>query len=65
MSSVRQSEYFFDRSLGKASATRLRAQGWTIHLIADFYTNDAADIADEEWIAEGCSRGWLLLISGR
>ncbi|MFC5262539.1 hypothetical protein ACFPJ1_10535 [Kribbella qitaiheensis] len=61
MSSVRQPEYFFDRSLGKASATRLRARGWTIHLIADFYTNDAADIADEEWIAEGCSRGWLLL----
>ena len=61
MSSARPPEYFFDRSLGKASANRLRDRGWTIHLIADFYRDDAADVADEEWIAEGCSRGWLLL----
>ena len=61
MSSARPPEYFFDRSLGKASANRLRDRGWTIHLIADFYPDDAADIADEKWIAEGCSRGWLLL----
>lgn len=61
MSSARPPEYFFDRSLGKASATRLRDRGWIIHLIADFYRDDAADVADEEWIAEGCSRGWMLL----
>ena len=61
MSSARPPEFFFDRSLGKASAKRLRERGWVIHLIADFYRDDAADVADEEWIAEGCSRGWLLL----
>jgi hypothetical protein len=61
MSSARQPEYFFDRSLGKASANRLRDHGWTIHLIADFYRDDASEVADERWIAEGCSRGWSLL----
>jgi hypothetical protein len=61
MCSAKLPEYFFDRSLGKASAARLREHGWTIHLIADFYHNDATRIPDEEWIAEGCSRGWLLL----
>ncbi|WP_406050142.1 hypothetical protein [Kribbella sp. NBC_00889] len=61
MSSARPPEFFFDRSLGKASANRLRDHGWTVHLIAEFYPDDAADIADEEWIAEGCSRGWVLL----
>lgn len=61
MSFDRPPEYFFDRSLGKASATRLRDRGWIVHLIAEFYEDDAADIADEEWIAEGCSRGWILL----
>lgn len=39
----------------------LRARGWTIHLIADHYPNDADNIEDEEWITEGCSRGWSLL----
>jgi hypothetical protein len=61
MSSARQPEYFFDRSLGKASANRLRDHGWIIHLIADFYRDDASDVVDEQWIAEGCSRGWSLL----
>ncbi|HEY0621083.1 MAG TPA: hypothetical protein VGD15_25970 [Kribbella sp.] len=61
MSSDRQPEFFFDRSLGKASAARLRARGWTIHLIAEFYSDDATDIADEHWISEGCARGWILL----
>lgn len=55
------SEFFFDRSLGKVSARLLRDRGWTIHLIADFYERDAARIGDEEWISEGCSRGWSLL----
>ena len=61
MSYDKPPECFFDRSLGKASATRLRDRGWIIHLIAEFYQDDAADIADEEWIAEGCSRSWILL----
>jgi NAD(P)-dependent dehydrogenase (short-subunit alcohol dehydrogenase family) len=61
MSSAKPLEFFFDRSLGKATAKRLREHGWTIHLIAEYYPDDAADIADEEWIAEGCSRGWILL----
>jgi hypothetical protein len=61
MSSDKPPEFFFGRSLGKASARRLRDRGWTVHLIADFYADDAADIPDEEWIAEGCKRGWILL----
>lgn len=61
MSSEARPEFFFDRSLGKITATRLRAAGYTVHLIADFYADDATTIADEEWIAEGCRRGWVLL----
>ncbi|MGI9156661.1 MAG: hypothetical protein ACR2FG_08495 [Marmoricola sp.] len=61
MSSDRPPEFFFDRSLGKTSARLLREHGWTVHLIADFYPDDAAEIADEQWIAEGCRRGWILL----
>lgn len=54
-------EFFFDRSLGKAAARRLRDRGWIIHLIADFYEGDAAETTDATWIAEGCSLGWILL----
>lgn len=61
MSSDRPPEFFLDRSLGKGSARRLRELGLAIHLIAEFYPDDAADIADEEWIAEGCRRGFVLL----
>src|SRR5680860_935758 len=61
MSSVSPPEFFFDRSLGKITAQRLRDAGCTVHLIADFYPTDAKDIPDETWIAEGCSRGWVLL----
>jgi hypothetical protein len=34
-SSDRPLEFFFDRSLGKLSAHRLRDAGYTVHLIAD------------------------------
>lgn len=56
-----QPEFFFDRNLGKVTARRLREHGWTIHLIAEFYDDDAEDVSDEEWIAEGCQRGWALI----
>lgn len=56
-----QPEFFFDRSLGKISARRLREHGYVVHLVADFYPDDAQAVPDEEWIAEGCGRGWVLL----
>ena len=55
MSSARQPENFFDRSLAKVSAKHLREHGWIVHLIAEFYAADATDIPDEQWIAEGCA----------
>jgi uncharacterized protein with PIN domain len=61
MSSAKPLEFFFDRSLGRISAHRLREAGWGIHLIADYYTDDAQSVEDEDWIAEGCRRGWILL----
>lgn len=54
-------EYFVDRSLGRVTAGRLREDGWSLHLIADEYPRDAESVVDEEWIAEGCRRGWVLL----
>jgi hypothetical protein len=32
-----------------------------VHLIAELYENDAKDVPDEEWIENGCRRGWALL----
>jgi PIN like domain len=61
MSSDKRPEFFFDRSLGKITARRLREAGYAVRLIADFYGDDAKETPDEEWIAEGCRRGWLLL----
>lgn len=61
MSSEARREFFFDRSLGKITADRLREAGYTVHLIADHYGNDATTIPDEQWIADGCDRGWVLL----
>src|ERR1700712_286898 len=61
MSSAGQPEFFLDRSLGRTTASRLREAGYVVHLIADHYPNDAGDVPDEEWIAEGSSRGWTLL----
>lgn len=61
MSSAERPEFFLDRSLGKTTASRLRDAGYVVHLIADHYPNDASDIPDEDWIAEGCSHGWVLL----
>lgn len=61
MSSATPPEFFFDRSLGKITANRLRQAGHVVHLIADFYEHDASEIPDEQWITEGCRRGWALL----
>ena len=61
MSSARRPEFFFDRSLGRRTAHRLGEAGWTIHLIADHYPDDADGVSDTEWIAEGCIRKWALL----
>src|SRR5690349_16771442 len=61
MSSDKRLEFFLDRSLGKRSAAPLIEAGWVVHLIADFYGDDASEVPDEEWIAEGCRRGWALL----
>ena len=61
MSSAERPEFFLDRSLGRITASRLRDAGYDVHLIADHYPDDATDVADQEWIAEGCSRGWVLL----
>lgn len=61
MSSGKPPEFFLDRSLGKKTAEMLRAEGHVVHLIADHYPHDAQDIPDQEWIAEGCRRGWVLL----
>ena len=61
MSSAERPEFFLDRSLGRITASRLREAGYVVHLIADHYPDDASDIPDEDWIAEGCSNGWVLL----
>jgi len=61
MSSAERPEFFLDRSLGRITANRLRDAGYVVHLIADHYANDASDIPDEQWIAEGCLNGWILL----
>ena len=61
MSSATPPEFFLDRSLGKLTASRLREHGHVVHLIAEHYPSDANDVPDETWIAEGCSRGWVLL----
>ncbi|HWI42009.1 MAG TPA: hypothetical protein VNS81_00210 [Nocardioides sp.] len=54
-------EFFFDRSLGKRTAEQLRGAGWAVHLVADSYPDDAQAVGDEEWLAEGCRHGWILL----
>lgn len=39
----------------------LREVGWTVHLIAAAYSNDAEQVSDEFWVAHGSRRGWVLL----
>lgn len=61
MSSGTRPEFFLDRSLGRTTAEHLRRNGHIVHLIADHYPDDAQDVLDQDWIAEGCRRGWVLL----
>jgi hypothetical protein len=54
-------EFFVDRCLGKQAPALLMGWGWSVNLIADHYPNDAQNIPDDEWMAEGLERGWSLL----
>lgn len=54
-------EFFFDRSLGRNTAYRLRELGWSVHLVGDHFPNDGQHTSDEEWIGYGILRGWSLL----
>jgi hypothetical protein len=60
-SAASQPEFFVDRSLGPETAGVLRRFGWIVHLINDFFPNDAQETADEDWISYGLQRGWGLL----
>lgn len=42
-------------------ADDLRAAGWLVHRIADYFPDDAQCVADEEWLAYGLARGWVPL----
>ena len=54
-------EFFFDRSLGRATAHRLRELGWRRHLVGDHFPNDGQNASDDEWISYGLWQGWALL----
>ena len=56
-----QPEFFLDRSLGKQVAERLRANGWIVHRIADYFPDDAQDVSDPDWIEYGVEREWTPL----
>jgi PIN like domain len=55
----RTPEFFFDRGLGKNLAFRLIDLGWSIHRIADYFPNDAADVSDPDWMDFGLKRRWF------
>lgn len=54
-------EFLLDRSLGRGVAEDLFDLGWVVHRIVAHFPNDAAEIADEEWLAYGFQRGWTPL----
>lgn len=39
----------------------MRARGWVIHRIVDYFPNDAQDVEDQTWIEHGLDRGWTPL----
>jgi hypothetical protein len=73
MSSVRrrnappstQPEFFTHRGLGKRVVEGLRADGWTIHAMADVYPSSdrsrSRRFNDENWIPAVTERGWVIL----
>ena len=50
--------FYADRCLGKAVPRALRAAGAQIEIHDDHFVQDAAD---EDWISEVSSRGWIIL----
>ena len=54
-------EFCVDRNLGKSVPARLSELGWTMHLIAEEFPNDAQAVSDADWIDYGLNRGWVPL----
>jgi hypothetical protein len=55
-------EFFVDRSLGKSIVEALRAQGLTVHSMADIYGEDEAQrLADEVWLRDAGKNDWIVL----
>ncbi|WP_093816762.1 PIN-like domain-containing protein [Streptomyces sp. TverLS-915] len=54
-------EFFLDRNLGRRVAEGLRAHGWTVHRIGEFFPDDGQDVPDEVWITYGLERSWVPL----
>nr|WP_237514917.1 hypothetical protein [Streptomyces sp. SID4945] len=54
-------EFFLDRNLGRRVAEGLRAHGWTVHRIREFFPDDGQDVPDEVWITYGLERSWVPL----
>lgn len=54
-------EFFADRCLGKEAPRILIAHGWAVRMIADEFPDDAQQVGDDQWMAYGAARGWVLL----
>jgi hypothetical protein len=54
-------EFCVDRNLGKTVPARLSALGWTMHLIAEEFPDDAQAVSDQDWIDYGLNKGWVPL----
>lgn len=46
-------------------ADGLRASGWVVHSIVDYFPNDAQETPDEAWLAFAQERGWVGLTQDR
>jgi PIN like domain len=59
--------FFLDRSLGrKAVPEALRADGWDVITLAEYYGMPADEqVADTDWIEEAAKRGWLILMKDK
>src|SRR5664279_2472263 len=55
-------EFFVDRSLGKSIVEGLRAEGLTVHSMADVYGEEKAQrLADEVWLRDAGEQDWIVL----